>query len=183
MKSKPRSAAARNSKTAPRVRGERRSRARTAARASDENVLLNAPFPSSVTAGAGELPSTLVETVEQLKQSEAMVRTLFRISKRLNSTLNVGSLLDTLAQEAIQIVGGESGFAGPRTADGMTIRKYFRQGQAIRFEHAWLPDKGIPGWILKYRGVGEGTGIRVQSTHDSVSTLPGYRAAGQGGLQ
>ena len=84
---------------------------------------------------SGDSAGTLDETVEKLQQSEAMVRTLFRISKKLNATLNVGSLLDDLAQEAIQIVGGESGFAGLCTADGMTVHKYFRRGQAIPFDY------------------------------------------------
>jgi signal transduction histidine kinase len=99
----------------------------------------------------GERTAALGKAVEKLKQSEAMVQTLFRISKKLNATLNVGSLLDDLAQEAIQIVNGESGFAGLNTADGMTVRKYFRQGEAIQFDHTWQAGQDIPGWVLKYK--------------------------------
>jgi signal transduction histidine kinase len=91
----------------------------------------------------------LVDTVDQLKQSEAMIQTLFRISNKLNSTLDVGTILDELAQEAIRMVNGESGFAGLRTTDGMSVRKYFRQGVAIPFEHTWASGSGIPGWVLK----------------------------------
>ena len=76
-----------------------------------ESQRLNAELEQRV----AERTRALGEAVEQLKQSEAMVRTLFRITKKLNATLHVSSLLDDLAQEAIQIVGGESGFAGLRT--------------------------------------------------------------------
>ncbi len=102
--------------------------------------------------------------VEQLEQSEATIRTLFRISKKLNATLEVETILDDLAQEAIQIVNGESGFAGLRTADGMTVRKYFRQGTAIPFEYTWPSGHGIPGWVLEHK-VPYGTS---DAAHDPV---------------
>ena len=100
---------------------------------------------------AGERMAELGKAVAELKESEAMIQTLFRISKKLNATLNVGSLLDELAQEAIQIVGGESGFAGLRTAEGMTVHKYFLRGQAIPFDFTWPAGHGIPGWVLQYK--------------------------------
>ena len=91
------------------------------------------------------------ERTAELRQSEATIRTLFRISKKLNATLEVGKLLDDLAQEAIQIVHGESGFAGLRTADGVTVRKYFRQGQATPFDYTWPAGIDIPGWVLEHK--------------------------------
>jgi PAS domain S-box-containing protein len=98
-----------------------------------------------------ERTSELSEAVAQLKQSEATIQALFRISNKLNATLEVSTILDELAQEAIRIVNGESGFAGLRTAEGMTVRKYFRQGAAIPFEHTWPQGQGIPGWVLEYK--------------------------------
>ena len=69
----------------------------------------------------------------------------------MNATLDVDTILDELAQEAIRIVNGESGFAGLRTAAGMTVHKYFRQGVAIPFEYTWPPGQGIPGWVLEHK--------------------------------
>ena len=112
-----------------------------------ESQRLNAELEQRVSERTVELSAA----VAQLKQSEATVQTLFRISTKLNSTLEVGTILDELAQEAIRIVNGESGFAGLRTADGMTVRKYFRQGAAISFEHTWSLGQGIPGWVLEYK--------------------------------
>lgn len=111
-----------------------------------------------------ERTAELSRTVGQLKQSEATIQTLFRISKKLNATLEVGTILDELAQEAIRIVNGESGFAGLRTAGGMRVRKYFRQGVAIPFEHTWPLGEGIPGWVLQHK-VPYGTSDAV---HDPV---------------
>jgi signal transduction histidine kinase len=89
--------------------------------------------------------------VSQLKQSEATIQTQFRISNKLNATLDVDNILDALAQEAIRIVNGESGFAGLRTADGMSVRKYFHNGVAMPFEYTWPVGQGIPGWVLKHK--------------------------------
>jgi PAS domain S-box-containing protein len=93
----------------------------------------------------------LSEAIEQLKQSEATIQTQFRISKELNATLNVSTILDALAKEAIHIVNGESGFAGLRTPEGMTVRKYFQKGKAITFEYTWPLGQGIPGWVLEHK--------------------------------
>ncbi len=100
---------------------------------------------------AGEGTAELNEVVSQLKQSDEMIQTLFRVSNKLNATLDVEQILDTLAQEAIQIVNGESGFAGLRTEEGMAVHKYFQQGVSVPFEHTWAPGEGIPGWVLKYK--------------------------------
>jgi PAS domain S-box-containing protein len=99
----------------------------------------------------GERTAELSAAVTQLRQSESMIQTLFRISNKLNMTLDVGTILDELAQEAIHIVNGESGFAGLRTADGMTVRKYFRQGVTMPFVHTWPLGQGIPGWVLQFK--------------------------------
>jgi PAS domain S-box-containing protein len=112
-----------------------------------ESQRLNAELEQRVSGRTAELSTT----VAQLKQSEATIQTLFRISKKLNATLDVGAILDDLAQEAIRIVDGESGFAGLRTAGGMTVRKYYRMGVAIPFEHTWPPGKGVPGWVLDHK--------------------------------
>jgi len=98
-----------------------------------------------------ERTAELREAVTQLKVSEATVQSLFRISNELNATLDVDTILDELAQEAIRIVNGESGFAGLRTPEGMTVRKYFHKGEAISFEYTWPIGKGIPGWVLQHK--------------------------------
>jgi PAS domain S-box-containing protein len=114
-----------------------------------------------------ERTTELLTAVAQLKQSEATIQTLFRISNKLNATLEVDTILDELAQEAIRIVNGESGFAGLRTADGMTVRKYFKRGAAIPFEHTWHLGQGIPGWVLEHK-IPYGTS---DATHDPIIRL------------
>jgi signal transduction histidine kinase len=99
----------------------------------------------------GDRTIELREVITQLKQSEATIQTLFRISNKLNATLDVGVILDELALEAIRIVNGDSGFAGLRTPEGMTVHKYFREGLAIPFTYTWTMGQGIPGWVLKYK--------------------------------
>ena len=117
------------------------------ARLYHESQRLNAELEQRVSERTAELSAA----VERLKQSEATIQTLFRISKELNATLDVETILDGLAQEAIRIVHGESGFAGLRTMEGMTVHKYFRQGAEMPFAHTWPSGQGIPGWVLQYK--------------------------------
>lgn len=112
-----------------------------------ESQRLNAELEQRVS----ERTTELSEAIVQLKQSEATIQALFRISNKLNATLEVSTILDELAQEAIRIVNGESGFAGLCTLEGMTVRKYFRQGVATPFEYTWPLGEGIPGWVLQYK--------------------------------
>ena len=93
----------------------------------------------------------LEETLSQLKQSEDVIQGLFRVSNKLNATLDVTTILDTLAKEAIKMVDGGSGFAGLSTANGMSVQNYFQDGEVIPFEHTWKVGEGIPGWVLKYK--------------------------------
>jgi PAS domain S-box-containing protein len=125
-----------------------------------ESQMLKAELEQRVS----ERTSELREVVTQLKQSEELIQTLFRISNKLNSTLDVDNILDELAQEAIQLVNGESGFAGLRTPKGMNVKRYFDNGEAIPFEHTWHPGEGIPGWVLKYK-VPYGTNDIDNDTH------------------
>lgn len=98
-----------------------------------------------------ERTAELSEANAQLKQSEQVIQTLFRISKKLNTTLDVDLILDELALEAIKIVNGESGFAGLRTETGMQVKKFFQRGNAIPVNYTWELGEGIPGWVLKYK--------------------------------
>ena len=125
-----------------------------------ESQRLTAELEQRVTENTTELRAAIA----QLEQSEATIKTLLRISNKLNATLEVDTILDDLAQEAIQIVNGESGFAGLRTADGMNMRKYFRQGVVSSFEYTWPLGEGIPGWVLQYK-VPYGTS---DAAHDPV---------------
>ena len=89
--------------------------------------------------------------INRLKLSETTLQTLFRFSNNLNSTLDIRMIVDELAEEAVRIVGGESGFAGLCTREGMTSHRYFRDGVGVPFEHVWVSGQGVPGWTLKYK--------------------------------
>lgn len=112
-----------------------------------ESQRLNAVLEQRV----DERTAELLSTVERLQESEAMIKTQFRIGSQLNSTLDLKAILDMLALEAIALVNGESGFAGLRTEAGMTVEKYFTAGKAIPFRHVWPAGQGVPGWVLEHR--------------------------------
>jgi PAS domain S-box-containing protein len=67
--------------------------------------------------------------ITERKQAEETIRSLLRISERLNSTLDMNALLDILVQEAMALVGAESGVAGLHApGEGMRSQKHFRKG-------------------------------------------------------
>jgi signal transduction histidine kinase/CheY-like chemotaxis protein len=84
------------------------------------------------------------------KEAEETVRSLLGVGAKLNSTLEVDSLLDILAREAMQLVGAGGGLAGLRTAEGMACHRYFRNGESVPFEGCWPRGHGLPGWVLDH---------------------------------
>jgi PAS domain S-box-containing protein len=85
---------------------------------------------------------------EALRQKEATIRALFQISKILTSTLEIGTILDTLICEAMELVGAEQGWSGLCTARGLVCRKYFQGKVGERMYMLWRPGEGIPGRVL-----------------------------------
>ena len=89
--------------------------------------------------------------ITERKHAEETVRTLLRVSERLNSTLDVDGLLDILVQEAITLVNAESGVAGLYTPDGMVCHRYFKKGEMLPLEYCWPPGHGLPGWLIQHK--------------------------------
>ena len=54
------------------------------------------------------------------EELEHALTSLLRISEKLNSTFDLHSLLDTLIEEVLEMMGAESGCAGLRTSEGMS---------------------------------------------------------------
>jgi hypothetical protein len=102
---------------------------------------------------AGEIAGYIgtIADITARKEAEETVRSLLRVSGRLNSTLDVEELLDILVQEAISLVRAESGVSGLRTEEGMVCRRYFQKGSVLPLEYCWPPLHGLPGWLLVHR--------------------------------
>lgn len=94
--------------------------------------------------------AAFADVTDRLK-AENTIRSLLRISARLNSTLDVDELLEYLVLDAIHLVGAESGVSGLLTAQGMTARRYFRKGETLPLEYCWAPMHGLPGWLIVHR--------------------------------
>ncbi len=93
----------------------------------------------------------ILTDVTDRRRAEQTVRSLLRISGRLNSSLDVDALLDALVQEAIRLVDAESGVAGLRTPEGMVCKRYFQRGAVLPLEYCWPPMHGLPGWLLVHK--------------------------------
>ena len=120
----------------------------------DEGLLhysIVSKFPIALHSTREMLLGGIAIDITDRKRAEETVSALFRISKRLNSTLDADELLDVLVQEVIDLVGTEGGVAGLMSAAGMVSKRYFRRGEAIPLEYCWPPLHGLPGWLIVHK--------------------------------
>jgi PAS domain S-box-containing protein len=89
--------------------------------------------------------------ITERKQAEMTIRSLLRISEKLNSTLDVDELLNSLVIEAMKLTDAEIGWSGLRTAEGMVCHNYCQSSQMIPFEYYWPPGIGWPGGVLVHK--------------------------------
>lgn len=83
------------------------------------------------------------------KKAEKTVASLLSISKKLNSTLHMDSLMDLLVEEAVRLTNSRGGFAALRTAEGMISAKYMLDSHTLDFEHSWPLHKGMVAWLMQ----------------------------------
>ena len=79
--------------------------------------------------GNGEIAILLVDDNERGIEKFSVE---FRVSNKLNSTLDVEHILDTLAQRASRVVNNGGGFAGLWAADGMVAHKHQKKWKSDR---------------------------------------------------
>lgn len=80
--------------------------------------------------------------------STATVEGLLRSTARLSSSLDTNQLLDWLLDDALTLLGAESGFVGVRKGAELVSRSFRRQQEALPFERTFPPGHGLPGWLL-----------------------------------
>ena len=92
---------------------------------------------------------TLVQDVTEQKDAVETTGALLRLSEKLNATLNLETVLDTLTREAIKFVRAEGGFAGLKTDAGVVTHKYFQGEEAVPLDRRWAPGESVPGRLLQ----------------------------------
>lgn len=92
-----------------------------------------------------------IEDGAEHRRTQDAIRALLRVGEKLNSTLEPEALLDDLVEEAIQLVGAESGCAGLRQPEGMVCHKYRWKSQVLTLQYCWPPGRGLPGWLIQNR--------------------------------
>jgi PAS domain S-box-containing protein len=107
----------------------------------------NAELEQRVTHRTAQLQQEVIER----EQAEATVRALLRISEKLNATLDLEQLMDTLTCEAIQLVGAESGFSGLTSPAGFYTHRYFQGSQPIPFEYTFVAGEGLIGSLMTHK--------------------------------
>lgn len=108
-------------------------------------------FPLRDAAGKTYAIGGIVIDITPRKRMEELLRALSLITEKLNSTLDMETLLDELVREAMRLINAEGGCAGLRIPQGMACNKYFQGSEILPLEYCWSPGHGLPGWVLKYK--------------------------------
>jgi PAS domain S-box-containing protein len=108
-------------------------------------------FPVKNAAGQFYRLVGIIDDFTEKKRADETIRSLLRISEKLNSTLDVEKLLDLLVLEAIRLVDAESGVSGLSSPESMLCQRYFHQGKCLPLPYCWPPMHGLPGWLLVHR--------------------------------
>jgi len=83
------------------------------------------------------------------KETEQSLRSLLRLSEKLNSAPDLDSLLDTLVAQLMELTGAESGCAGLRTSQGMSCSHFLQSAGVVPLEYHCAPGVGWAGWLLQ----------------------------------
>jgi K+-sensing histidine kinase KdpD len=84
------------------------------------------------------------------KETENSLRSLLRLSDKLNSASDLDSLLDSLVEQLLELTGAESGCAGLRTSQGMSCGHFFLGTKVVPLSYLCAPGVGWAGWLLQH---------------------------------
>jgi K+-sensing histidine kinase KdpD len=106
----------------------------------------------------------LMDDSSAQKETEQSLRSLLRLSDKLNSASDLDSLLDSLVEQLLELTGAESGCAGLRTSQGMSCGHFFLGPKVVPFSYHCAPGVGWAGWLLQ-----DGTHyLTNDAAHDAV---------------
>src|SRR5690606_445538 len=106
------------------------------------------------------------QDVTELKRAEETNRALLTLSHRLNATLDLDEVLETLVAEAIRLTDAQGGCTGLNVGGEFIMDTYYYNGKAYALPRRWPPGRGIPGWVLAHRE----TYMTADAPNDPVGT-------------
>ena len=84
------------------------------------------------------------------KATEHSLRSLLRLSEKLNSAPDLDSLLDSLVEQLLELTGAESGCAGLRTSQGMSCGHFLQGYRIVPLTYHCAPGVGWAGWLIQH---------------------------------
>jgi two-component system, OmpR family, sensor histidine kinase KdpD len=85
------------------------------------------------------------------KATEHSLRSLLRLSEKLNSAPDLDSLLDGLVEQLLELTGAESGCAGMRTSQGMSCSHFLQGPRVVPLTYDCASGVGWAGWLIQHR--------------------------------
>ncbi len=93
----------------------------------------------------------VVRDVTAQKRTERSLTLLLGMSDKLNSTVDLETLLDSLVEQVLDLTNAESGCAGLRTPQGMSCDHFFQGHSIVPLVYHCVTGVGWPGWVLAHR--------------------------------
>ena len=84
------------------------------------------------------------------KATEHSLRSLLRLSEKLNSAPDLDSLLNSLVEHLLELTGAESGCAGLRTSQGMSCSHFLQGPRVVPLAYHCAPGVGWAGWLVQH---------------------------------
>ncbi len=86
---------------------------------------------------------------DALPQLEKQLRILSRVTQKINENLDIGVIMRTLVEAALELTGCSDGAAGLHIDGQMVFREYYAHGEWVPIDFSFPPGYGVPGWVLE----------------------------------
>jgi PAS domain S-box-containing protein len=86
---------------------------------------------------------------EKLRQKESTIRSLLRISIKLNAILDVDAILDSVVHEAMDLAGANGGGSAIKTPQGLVGNCFFASSAEKGSRFSWDVNTGATRWVLE----------------------------------
>jgi K+-sensing histidine kinase KdpD len=117
--------------------------------------------------GSGQtIEKRVMGDVTAQNETEHSLRSLLRMSEKLNSASDLDNLLDTLVEQLLELTGAESGCAGLRTSQGMACDHFLQGPKLVPLMYYGTRGVGWAGWLLEHRS----PYLTNDAAHDPVIT-------------
>lgn len=100
---------------------------------------------------AQDLGRKLQKEAEERTKAQESLTALFKVSRLLNSSLDLEHLMDMIAMEAVALTGADGGLARLRHGEELRAHKVYQSTGTVLLKFHSNEGKGVPSWVLQQK--------------------------------